>query len=303
MTVLEMNKELKGFYDGMDFVKNPDKEEFESCVGDDTDSLTSSLYYKHLTDVEIGGFFDFSDLYESIERDTSKRFVGMDMSLVPEGFKCWDNHIVLGNEFGTFNSQCANINLFHKNNASTKSEYHKKYAGSTALQMFAYYDGKPTKTVEGALIWLSIDSGFKGHYNEKFKQIHNGYLEELGLSWMIDVLNKYTYSELNKLMNDYGLNSKMKLNPEGKLINVGKWMKNGSEWKQGKALDIDFMEKHLGFSFELPTDTFELKKQLFRESSKVSEIDFTKLNKENIFSLAFTYNDQVEFTTLSKGLY
>lgn len=303
MTNLNMDIELKAFYDGMDFVRNPKSNLYEACIGDDVDSYTSAMYLKHVAGIETTGFFDFSDLYMTGEHMPFKRMIGCDMSLLQDGFRCWDNHIALVNEDDSFNSQCANINLHHKINASSKSTYHKKFAGSTALQMFAYYDGDKPKTEEGALIWISLDTGYKGHYNAKFKPTHNAYLEELGLTWMIDVLNKYTITELNRFLNVNGLNSKVKLNKEGRLINVGKWMKNGDDWTQGKSLDVEFMEKHLGFSFELPKEKFTLRKQFYRESADLNTFDINKLDKNNVFSLAFTYNNKIELTTMKKGLY
>lgn len=298
-TTNTMKTELKGKYDALDFVINPDNTKYETLLGDDTDTLVGCSYLREVAGIEIGGFYDFDNIYLNEGSKNGKKFIGIDMSLIQDGHRCWDNHIQLGSKTDVGNSACANINSFYGINASTKTEYHKKYAGSTALQMYAYYDGSKPKTIEGALLWLAIDSGFKGHYNNYFKGVHNGYLEDLGLTWAIDALSRYTYQEMVNFLAVNGLNSKIKLNNQGYLYNVGKWQRsstNYADWFQGKSLNRKFVEEHLGFSIELPNEPFYLHTELERVSVKTSEVDYNTLDKKEILSMAYTYTDQIEMT-------
>lgn len=292
-----MKKELREKFDALDFVSKPEPNLYESCLGDDTDTLLGCSYLHHVSGIEVGGFFDFNNLYVSEERNPFKSFIGIDMSLVQKGFRTWDNHIQLYNSEEVVNNQCANINTF---NGISRENYHEKYAGSTALQMFAYYDGKKPKTDEAAKLWIAVDVGYKAHYLPRFKQIHNNHLESLGLTWMIDILDKTNLSEMNTFLNHYGLNSKMKLK-DGYLRNEGKWMKQQSgKWEQGNPVDKEFVKEHLGFDIVIPCNRFTLLHQMHRYSMDLSEINYTTLNRKDILSLAFTYQNKIEFTSLKK---
>lgn len=296
-TTTTMNAELKGQFDKLEFVVNPDQNKYMALLGDDTDSFVGSMYLKEISGITVGGFYDFDNIYVSSEMPKNRKFIGIDMSFITDGHKCWDNHIQLGSADDSGNNTCANINIFNNIHAETKTDYHKKYAGSTALQMYAYYDGSKPKTVEGAMAWLCIDSAFKGHYSDSFKRVNNAYFEQLGLTWAIDVLSKYSYQEMVNFMSDYGMNSKIKLNNQGELYNVGKFMKSPSgQWLQGKALNMDFLSKHLGFQIELPKESFLLLKELERVSMKKNDIAFKELDKSQIVSMAYTYTNQIELT-------
>ncbi|MFT9597186.1 hypothetical protein [Mesobacillus sp.] len=296
-----MKQELKSKFDSLDFVVDPNKDKFESCLGDDNDSLIGASLYSHVSGVEIGGFYNFKNLYYSDDRDLGKKFVGIDMSLIQEGFRCFDNHVNLSNAAEIGNSQMANINTFNGINLST---YNQKYAGSTVLQMYAYYmEGKQPPTIEGGLILACIDVAFKGHYSNQYKAIHNQYLEDLGLTWMIDLLDKYSINEMYDFMRKIGLDSKIEINKQGYIVNERPWKKSavtGKWFRDGNLLDIPFIEKNLGFPIIIPQGQFKLARELHSQSKELHEINLNTLDKKNILSLAYTYRNKVELTTLEK---
>lgn len=293
-----MKKELKEKFDKMDFVKNPSGDIYESCIGDDTDSWFSTYLYNYVSDVEIGGFYNFKSLYFSESRE-NKKFVGMDMSLIKDGFRCFDNHVNLQAHDSEKNNLCANLNVF---NGISLENYHDKFAGSTFMQMYAYYmDGMKPPTLEGGLILACIDVAFKGHYSSDYKKVHNAYLEDLGFTWMIDLLNKYSITEMYQFLLAHGLDSKLERNRiTGKLENVRPWEKVNGQWqrKAGNLLDSGFVEKNIGFPVILPEEKFINEQKFKRHSNNISKVNLEKLDKNNILSMAFTYQNTIEYTLI-----
>lgn len=195
-----MNKELKNKFPKWCFNKEQNK--YGMVLTDDLDSLIGCSIEKYVRNNNVTHFYDFNRLYKSNTAD-SKSLVGVDLAL--NRGKCWDNHCVRINKDDYVNPLTANINAIRNIHSGN---YFDKYAGSTSLMMWSFYDLPLPKTKLGKMLLLAIDSAHLGHYDSRFKQVHNKYLELLGFSELIDLLNQTQKQDYEELIKRYKLNAK-----------------------------------------------------------------------------------------------
>ncbi|MGE7217149.1 hypothetical protein ACQKJC_11665 [Priestia koreensis] len=250
--------------------------QFNTTLQGDFDSLLSASVEKHVKGNEVNYFYDFDCIYIGDITDKRKS-IGMDLAL--HKGKSWCNHVVRIQENDFVNPQTANVNALlnvHRGN------YFKKYAMSTALVMWSYYGLPLPKTKEGKMILLCVDSSFLGHYDERFKKVHNAYLNLLGFSELIDLLNTTTKNDYFNLQQKYQTKAAIKLNSDGYLHT---------------NLPLAEMQGFFDFPINLPTKQFRLLREF--QSYKASVFTNTSKNDiDNLFSFALTGKNLMKYTVL-----
>ena len=206
-----MNEQLKDRFPKWCF----DNRQFATVLTDDIDSLLGCMIEKYVKGNEINHFYDFNKLYV-MDKNVRLPMLGIDLAL-HKGYS-WDNHCIRINKDDYVNPLTANLNAIR--NIHT-GNYFDKYAGSTVLIMWSFYDLPLPKTKLGKMLLLCIDSAYLGHYDSRFKKEHNRYLEFMGFNELIDLLNETDVQEYENLLKGYKLNAKnggkIRLNNEGYL--------------------------------------------------------------------------------------
>ncbi|MBU9720550.1 hypothetical protein [Bacillus alkalicola] len=266
-----MKKKLKELFPEWcsDFTKN----QHTLCLTDDLDSLLGCMIEREVKGNEINYFYTFDNLYVA-DDSNKKKAIGIDLAI--HNGMSWCNHVVRINKDDYVNPKTANINALlnvHKGN------YFKKYAMSTVLTMWSYYDLPLPKTKEGKMLLLAIDSGFKGHYDNRFKDTHNAYLDIMGFGELIDLLNDYKISDFYNLQKQYDTQANIQLNNEGFLQTT---------------LPLAELQGCFGVPMELPTEQYKLK---FQFESHFANTNISKENINNLVSLAVTGKNKVKYTT------
>lgn len=248
---------------------------FVTCMTDDLDSLLGCAIENYVKGNPINYFYNFKKLYVVDKLDTRKA-IGIDMAIV-DG-RCWDNHVVRIKADDKVNPLSANLNAI---NHIYRDNYGKKYAMSTSLLMWAYYGLELPKTDEGKAMLLAIDSGYLGHYNDYFRSTHNQYLELLGLSELIDLLNKYTKTDFDQLQRIYNLKAKIHI-IDGFLHTT---------------LPLAKLQGFFNFPIELPKEQFTLRNRFNDHKANVTDIK-NKDSIDRLFSFALTRKKEVKYSTI-----
>lgn len=244
---------------------------------DDLDSLLGCSIENYVKGNEINYFYDFNKLYVADKTDKRKA-IGIDLAL--HKGKSWCNHVVRINKDDYVNPQTANINALLKIHSKN---YTMKYALSTALMMWSFYDLPLPKTKEGKMLLLAIDSGYLGHYRDRFKDVHTAYLELLGFNELIDLLNETHEFEFEMLQAKYKTKAKIKLNNEGYL-----------ETK----LPLADLQGFFGVPLKLPKQKFELLHEFNYTPNPlyVNNIKSKDQIDKQIFSFALTGKRKFKYT-------
>ncbi|WP_349496998.1 hypothetical protein [Bacillus cereus] len=252
--------------------------DYTVCLSDDLDSLVGASILKSVKGYEIKHFYDFNNFY-SVDGDKRKA-IGVDIAL--EKGMTWDNHVVRLSKYGKVNTLSANLNVIENIN---RDNYSKKYAMSTALLMWAFYDLPLPESDEGKMLLLSIDSSYLGHY-KGFKTIQNEWLRKLGFEELINIQNKYTLKDFANIKKKY--NSSMKIELVDEQLQT--------------EMDLEGISKVLGLPIELPIYCFKIRKRFQRErielrnySSCTKDMVEEKYKKE-IFSMALTKKNTISLT-------
>ena len=261
------------------WVNEDNGNDYQLCASDDIDSWLSIKVLERLKGYEVNYFYSFDKFYV-MDTERQKQAIGVDIALV-EG-KCWDNHITMLSRRDSVNKHSANLNAIFKIN---RQNYTEKYAGSTLLQIWSYYGVPLPETDEGKMILLAIDSTYKGHYIEKFRETQNAYLRMLGMEELIDVQEKYKQADFQRLTSKYRLNQKIQVNETGKLMT---------------DIDLDAIGEVLGYDLQIPNKVLSLRKSL--KSGRLDMIGkyypYSKRIAKNVFSLAVTSQNNVSYSTL-----
>jgi hypothetical protein len=271
-----MNKKLKERFPEWCFDFEQGKNTL--ILTDDFDSLLGASIEKYVKGNDINYFYDFNKLYVA-DRSDERKAIGIDLAL--HFGKSWCNHVVRINENDYVNPQTANINALlniHSGN------YFKKYALSTTLTMWSFYDLPLPKTKEGKMILLAIDSGFLGHYDDRFKDVHNQYLELLGFVELIDLLNETRKFEFEWLQNQYKTKAKIQLNNEGFLHT---------------NLPLAELQGLFDFPIELPTEQFTLRNQFKDDKGDTYKTQSKDQLGKHIISFALTGRKKFKYTYIA----
>ncbi|PHF33206.1 hypothetical protein COF85_29590 [Bacillus toyonensis] len=252
--------------------------DYTVCLSDDLDSLVGASILKRVKGYEIKHFYDFNNFY-SVDGDKRKA-IGVDIAL--EKGMTWDNHVVRLSKYGKVNTLSANPNVIEN---IDRGNYTKKYAMSTALLMWSFYELPLPESDEGKMLLLSIDSSYKGHYTD-FKAVQNEWLRKLGFEELIDIQNKYTLKDFANIKKKY--NSSMKIELVDEQLQTG--------------MDLEGISKVLGLPIELPICCFNIRKRFRRERielrnySSCTKDMIEEKHKKEIFSMALTQKNTISLT-------
>lgn len=254
------------------------EDKYSLMLGDDIDSLLTALVVKHVKGHDINWFYDFTKLYVSDSKDTKEK-VGCDMCLMKG--KTFDNHVFMMDEDDDVNPDLVNLNAWYKVN---RENYTDKYAGSTLLLVWAIYGLPLPKTREGKLILLSVDSAYLGHYNERFKGIHNEWLRKLGFEELIDFLDTCTVEDFQQVMYKYQTTRKIFVMDDGELKT---------------RIKLSEIQEHFDFPIYLPEMNFKV-----HTTYKGKVLDLKEMTPKNepfrksrkVVSFALVYKDKASFT-------
>ena len=266
-----MKKELKDKFPAW---VNDTKTDYATCLSNDFDSLLSCKLLKKIKGYNIGYFYSFSNLYKT--KNALPDIIGVDISFT-EG-RCWDNHVTMANQNDYVNLMSANPNSIL---SISRSNYNKKYAGSTALLIYSYYAIPLPDTLEGKRILLAIDSTFKGYYNcgGRYSYITKNWLRQLQLDDLIEVLEKSQAKDFYEVINKYKLDGHIK-------VYNGKLKTN---------INLPELEGFFNVELSLPEQQFELLRQYQYKTADLSQGE--SINKSTkIISLAFTYQNKLAYT-------
>ncbi|WP_145523481.1 hypothetical protein [Virgibacillus sp. SK37] len=265
-----MNEQLKAKFPKWCF----EDKQCSTVLTNDIDSLLGCTIEEKVRGNKINYFYNFEAMYVQ-DKDVRLEKLGIDLAWT-EG-KVFDNHVTRMHHNSKFNQQSANINSILN---VSRSNYFTKYTMSTAIMMWSFYDLPLPSTKLGKMLLLSIDVGFKGHYDSRFKEVHNKYLRLLGYEELIDLLNNTKKQDYYDLIKKYKLYEHIELDENGYL--------------QTK-LPLDVLSEALELQLELPSQPFTLQTQYKNVGRAVQGDEIGDLNK-NVISFALTGKKYYKFT-------
>ncbi|SDC80645.1 hypothetical protein SAMN05421663_104164 [Terribacillus halophilus] len=268
-----MDKKLKSQFPEWCF--SNENGQFQTVLTDDLDSLVGCAIESKVRGNEINHFYNFNRLFIGDKTDTRK-LLGIDLAL--HRGRSWCNHVVRIGRNDYVNPLTANINAIFN---IYSGNYFQKYALSTALLMWSFYDLPLPETKEGKMLLLSIDSGFLGHYDQRFKSVHNKYLRLLGFEELIDLLNNTTKNDYFVLQSKYQTKAKIRLDDSGNLKS---------------NLPLNEISQLIGLPLQLPSIQFTLRNR-WKEKSDYTYSTPTKSKLgDNIISFALTGRNRFKYT-------
>lgn len=245
-----------------------------TVLTNDIDSLVGCSIEEKVKGNKINYFYDFNSMYV-LDKNVRNEKLGIDLAWT--NGKCWDNHVTRMHKDSQFNRQSANINSILN---VSRDNYFTKYTMSTAIMMWSFYDLPLPSTKLGKMLLLSIDVGFKGHYDSRFREVHNKYLRLLGYEELIDLLNNTKKQDYYDLIKKYKLYEHIELDENGYL--------------QTK-LPLDVLSEALELQLELPSLPFTLQTQYTSKGRQVQGDEKGNLNK-SVISFALTNYNYYKFT-------
>lgn len=250
-----------------------EKGKYNLCMSDDLDSLLSCYMLDRFFGYKVKYFYNFEQMYGS-NVSNQKETIYVDIAIEGKGM-AWDNHVVSIQKNDIINPNSANLNAINRIHCDN---YYTKYCGSTLLQIMSYYNIPLPKDRERLLVLLAIDSSYLGHYDMRYKQVHNQYFIHLGFEHLIEFLDSVTKQDFNKVNSKYSLKSKINLNTNGKLET---------------NIKLEMLSELFGFKLSLPEISFIEKEQFTRGTYY---IDSSVTYKPNVFSFALTAKDRFQYT-------
>lgn len=238
---------------------------------DDLDSQATQSILNQVFGYEQNMYVTREGIY-MIDR-TQKNHIGVDLACLGTRYT-YDNHVTLRDSKSIVNPNSANVNAIE---GITSQNYFDKCATSTLLQVMSLLDIPLPPTEEGKMFLLSIDSSHFGHYDDRFKKVHNNWLELLGLEELIDVCNRHTKDEISNMRKGEYLTFR-----DGHLT-------YNAEYKA-------WAEKHLGYEIYLPQEQFTKVSNLITEYKSPYEIEDVTHGDKYMFSCAFTGKRKLSYT-------
>lgn len=265
-----MKQELKNKFPKWCF----DNQSHATVLTDDLDSLVGCAIENEVNNNHINYFYNFDNVYK-LNQDNHLSSLGIDLALTYG--KCWDNHVTRIHKNSVVNPKSANMNSVLN---VSGSNYYEKYSMSTAVLMWSFYGLPLPESRLGKMLLLCIDSGFAGHYNNKFKDIHTYYIKQLGFPELIDLLNNTSINEFFELQRQYKLKKDINIDQNGYLHT---------------ELPIMTLSKALNLQLDLPSQPFTLQKEYKSHNSFVKSSEPNSF-KKNVISFALTGKKKYKYT-------
>lgn len=250
-----MQKEIREKYPKwIDEINNDD---FNLGFTADMDGLLCSAFLKHHKGLEVNQFYDFKNLYQ-LNLNDNRETIFVDCAL-KEG-KTFDNHMTRLARNIYINPESANINNVM---GVHRGSYTDKFAMSTLIQLYAIYNVPLPKTLQGKLILLLCDVGFKGYYSDRFRPIFLKYLEMFNMLELVEVLEQFTRQQMYDLFRraqmDISIHAETYKKKRGHLfIDMKNDNHYGAKWYDfDTGMDLDWFMEHLGYPVELPQGSFK----------------------------------------------
>jgi hypothetical protein len=248
-----------------EWYKEINKENQKLILTDDIDSLVSCSILHNKFGIEIGGFYDFKNLYYDmglffrediyIDCDTSKG-------------KCFGNHYpIMGNKQA--------INLTHR-----AEPYYKKYPFSTAILLLHLYDYDFNDFTDNQIRnLLLIDSAYKGYYSnvKKFQNIWIDWAHKVNGEKLVEVAQNTSEKWWSVKSQELLTSEKIYINGKGSL-----------ETK----LPLKIIESEIGIPLIKDFDGLELQNIM---SFRIQN-GYRNINHKRIFSGVYTYRDKVRYS-------
>lgn len=279
-----MKKEIRELYPN--WIDNIDGKKYTAGFTADMDGLLCASFAKHHLGLEVNAFYNFKKMCKI--NPTDKRELIFFDSALKEG-KVFDNHLTKGAERAYVNPESANINSVLGNH---RGEYTDKFAMSTFIQLYALYNIPLPTTLQGKLILLCVDVGFKGYYDSRYKSTFLSYLEMFGMMELVDVLEQFTQQQMYEFMLRAKMNMSIQHMSNNKLfINTDLGGYNADWFNFETGMDLDWYSKHLGFPVELPQEKFEVVEEfttktldayMFNNKQEEQAVSYAYINSKKI---------------------
>lgn len=252
------------------------EKDYELMLTDDLDSLVSCVLLNKIKGYEINYFYDFETVYEIKKSDNPA--IAIDCDLIKG--RCWGNHVTRLSENDTVNLKSANLNNVLK---ISRDNYYQKFCGSTAMQIWSYYNIPLPESEEGKMALIAIDGGYLGHYDSRFIEIHSKYLNMMGFNELIKVLERHTKYEFYDFEQKYNMKKKININDNGILTT---------------KIDLASLQGLFNLDLYLPEKPFYVRRELSRDwpSNLYTNKTYTKDNFVDMFSVALINKNKVAFT-------
>lgn len=245
-----------------------DIHEYDLCLTDDVDSLLSCAFLANEFWVNIIGFYTFDTLYGVKNLGYTPKVIGVDLD-ISKG-KCFGNHV----------PYVYNPNAINLNNVISDKRYFKKYPCSTLMLILSLYDMDIGEMSEEQIkVILSIDSSFKGYYNEPFQYIQKEWYQKLGFFEAFQqVLDTNNPKDFYAIQQKYGLNEKIFIRDQ----------------KLKTHIKTKELSNLFGWDVSLPDDDFFALRKYKKQAMPLHKAKH--INTDDIFSSAVT---RKEFVNLS----
>ncbi|GKV64097.1 hypothetical protein NCCP2331_02500 [Sporosarcina sp. NCCP-2331] len=288
-----MQKEIRELYPK--FINEIDEKKFVSGFTADMDGLLCASFAKHHLGLEVNSFYDFKGLYV-VDNSEERETVFFDCAL-KEG-KCFDNHITKFGVDSLLNPESANINSVMDVH---RGRYRDKFAMSTLIQLYALYNVPLPKTLQGKLTVLCCDVGFKGFYDNRFRDQFLSYLQYFDMVELVEVLEQFTQDQMYEFMLRAQMNMSIQVqNNKHLYIDMASKNSYGAKWHNFETgMDLDFFSKHLEYPVELPASKFELVEKFRTVTLQASQLSNEII--ENAHSYAFINSQKVMVSLKTRG--
>lgn len=247
---------------------------------DDMDSLFSYYLLKQkFPSLKVVGYYDFETL-RITKQIKPKNTLWIDCDMSKENLNSIGNHRIT-----EYKDNNINMNMYLKQ--PYKGDYKCKFPFNTAMTvLFLFYSKFEIEKMSDDLIRfiLAIDSGHLGYYKDggKWKQHHELWLKEMKFERFLNVLEKSTLNDFEKIQDEYDM--------EEKLFYKEDMLKT--------RIDI------AGIVFAFGIDLLSLYHKISLPMSKkfkkqyVHSNELRAIDKENILSMAETFKNKFAITCI-----
>ena len=246
---------------------------YNTILTPDMDGLVSAMVTYRQTGAVPKFFYDCRRLWSTDGSMPTDKTIGIDIDLTHG--KCIGNHVTALSSFDDYNSEAINLNLYK---SITKDNYADKYAGSTALMVYRLFNCPLSDSEDGKMALLALDSGYKGFYTDRFREINQTFIGEvLDYPELVDI-------ERNKSLQDF-----IAFQGEQSIV----------------KFSLDCNHKLTSDKYGTHEETISFIKDVFRdgkETSKIFDISFPYLVQEFNNTCAHIYCEK-KYTQINSNIY